>query len=121
MRCQSILPWLVVLHNAIFSTSGKRQHPLERYPQQPGRLRLLSADAHLRGSYRKTLRVQEKQSTFQAANRGHEAVHLKEIGAFRSSGARHLFGIQTISLPVNRLSDFLIKAVALSVVRSQLG
>src|SRR5688572_13686073 len=75
-----------------FSTSGKRQHPVERYPQQPWRLRLLSADAHLRGSYRKTLRVQEKQSTFQAANRGREAVHLNEIGAFRSSGARHLFG-----------------------------
>ena len=86
-----------------------------------GAPRLVSADAHLRGWYRKTLRVQEKQSTFQAANRGHEAVHLKEIGAFRSSGARHLFGIQTISLPVNRLSDFLIKAVALSVVGSQLG
>ena len=52
-----------------------------------GAPRLVSADANFRGSYRKTLRVQEKQSTFQAANRGHEAVHLKEIGALRSSGA----------------------------------
>jgi hypothetical protein len=120
MRCQSILPWLVVLHDAILAHRETVSTLWSGVRSSRG-ASALSADAHLRGSDRKTLRVQEKQSTFQAANRGHEAVHLKEIGAFRSSGARHLFGIQTISLPVDRLSDFLIKAVAFSVVRSQLG